>query len=101
MLALIVVLNIQNYVFNWVVYAGGNLNRGDVYAWQVGIVDPFWANILLAVFSLDLVCIICLAIFVQRRESGPQEDPEGIMAWVRLTLNCWFPASTTTTHLLV
>jgi hypothetical protein len=100
-LALIVVPNIQNYVFNWVVYAGGNLNRGDVYACQVGIVDPFWANILLAELSLNLVCIICLIIFAQHRESGLQEDPRGIMAWVRLTFNCWFPASTTTTHLLV
>ncbi len=86
-LALIAVPNIQNYAFNWVVYSGGDLNWGGVYSWQVGLIDPFWAKILLVVLSLDLLCIVLLTIFLQRRESGLQRDPIGIMAWVRLIVD--------------
>jgi hypothetical protein len=77
-LALTAVPNIQNCVFNWVIYAGVDLNWGGVYSWKVGIVDPFSVKILLVLLSLDLVCIICLFIFVQRRESGLQNDPEAL-----------------------
>jgi hypothetical protein len=86
-LALIAIPNIQNYVFNWVVYAGGDLNWGGVYTWQVGIIDHFWTNILLVVLSLDLVCIICVILILQRRESGLQRDPRGVITWVMLTLD--------------
>jgi len=58
-----------------------------VYSWQVGIVNSFWANILLDVLSLDLVCIICLTIILQRRESGLQSDLSGIMTLVRLMVD--------------
>lgn len=84
-LAVNAVPNIQNYVFNWAIYAGGDLNWGGMYSWQVGYVDPYWAKVLIAVLAVDLVCILGVIILVHRRQSGLQQDPKGIITWVKLS----------------
>jgi hypothetical protein len=85
--AVIAVPNIQNYIFNWVIYSGGRLNWGGVYSWQVGVVDPYWANVLTGVLCVDLLCLVGLVSLLHRRRSGLQQDPRGIITWVQVTLS--------------
>jgi hypothetical protein len=85
--AVIAVPNIQNYVFNWAVYAGGDLYWGGIYSWQVGYVDPYWAKVMISVLAVDLVCILGVIVLVHCRQSGLEEDPKGIISWVKLTVD--------------
>jgi hypothetical protein len=85
--AVIAVPNIQNYVFNWVIYSGGDLNWGGIYSWQVGLVDPYWAKVLISAVAIDLVCILSLMVLLHRRQTGLQDDPRGIITWVKFTLD--------------
>ena len=83
-LALIAMPNIQNYVFAWKVYSGGNLDWGGTYSWQVGYIDPYWTAISIGVLSANLICIVALAIILQFRVSGLREDPLGVITMVKL-----------------
>lgn len=83
-LSLIAIPNIQNYIFAWSVYSGGNLNWGGAYSWQVGYMDPLWTAILIGILSANLICIVALTIILQSRVSGLREDPVGIITMVKL-----------------
>ena len=83
-LSLIAMPNIQNYVFAWTVYSGGNLNWGGAYSWQVGYMDPYWTAILIGILSANLICIVALIIILQFRVSGLREDPLGVITMVKL-----------------
>ena len=86
-MAVIAVPNIQNYVFNWVIYSGGQLNWGGVYSWQVGIADPYWSNVLTGVLCINLLCVVGLMALLHYRRSGLEQDPRGIITWVQLTMS--------------
>lgn len=83
-IATIIIPNFQNYVFNWVIYSGGQLNWGGVYSWQVGYMDLYWTKLLTSFLCLDLVCLIGLMTVLLRRQSGLEGEPDIIMHWVRL-----------------
>ena len=83
-LSLIAMPNIQNYVFAWTVYSGGNLDWGGTYSWQVGYVDPYWTAVLIGILVANLICIVALTIILQFRVSGLREDPLGVITLVKL-----------------
>ena len=85
-LSLIAMPNIQNYVFAWTVYSGGNLDWGGTYSWQVGYVNPCWTGILIGILSANLICVVALTVILRSRVSGLREDPLGVISIVKLIL---------------
>ena len=86
-LSLLVVPNLQSYVFFWATYSGGTLAWGGRYSWQTGHVDPYWSKVLLSVLSLNLLCAVSLILILTLQPTGIAEDQIGIANVTALVLD--------------
>ena len=83
-LALLAIPNIQNYVFVWALFSGGYFDWGAEFSWQMGLLDPYWAKVLLGALAVDLVCALCLFLYLKVPVSRMTTEPNGIMAIAEL-----------------
>lgn len=74
----------QNYLFNWRLYSGGRLPWADEYSWQVGLVDPYWANVLTAQLALAMGITTVLYIRLPTRKTYLRKDIRGVMGLVSM-----------------
>ena len=86
-LSLLVVPNLQSYVFYWATYSGGTLAWGGRYSWQTGQVDPYWSKVLLGVLSLNLLCAVSIILILALQPTGIVEDQIGIASVTALVLD--------------
>ena len=83
-LALLVIPNIQNYALVWVIYSGGYFDWGAEYSWQMGRIDPYWANVLIGVLAINLVCALYLLLFLKLPDIKMTTEPNGIITIAEL-----------------
>ena len=83
-LALISIPLVQNYTFAWVIFSGGHFDWGAGYSWQVGLMKPYWASILLGLSAACLVCCFCLFFFTTSTQMVAMTQINGIMGLLEL-----------------
>ena len=83
-LALLVIPNIQNYVFVWTIFSGGYFDWGAKFSWQTGLLDPYWARVLLGVLAINLVCALCLFPFLKSHDLTMTTEPNAILTLTEL-----------------
>lgn len=86
-LASIVVPNIQNYVFQWVLYSGATLPWGGTFSWQVGLVDPYWSRVLVAILAMNFACLVGIMVVTVTEGTGLSEDMLGLAGHAGLILD--------------
>ncbi|RDW79447.1 hypothetical protein BP6252_04085 [Coleophoma cylindrospora] len=77
-LALIVLPNLQNYVFVTAIYSGDELEWGGQYSCQVLSLNPQYSKILLIVLGITTGCAVILCLLLLFQDTGLSKDPVGI-----------------------
>ncbi|RDW91841.1 hypothetical protein BP5796_01235 [Coleophoma crateriformis] len=77
-LALIVLPNLQNYVFVTAIYSGDELAWGGQYSCQVLSLNPQYSKILLVILGITTGCAVILCLLLLFQDTGLSKDPIGI-----------------------